>query len=347
MKLNYYWQSWKLTSFLLVSILFPPMVVNAINLNTVNLEKALNGGSLEEVAADDWKLLLGRGDLIGNGAGLGEMQFSHMYHSLPQFITTCLNSRSCLVNESHRGVLLQISKIARKNRDLKTKLIFLSSKEYPNFFRSENDPETRIAKTGFRPDIPVFINIDQIYEGDGSVAVSSLEMMSILLHEVGHQTGERSHSYLNDIAVRVQKFLNFNYMSIDQNIGDIEVKAEVFNFPSLNATAKLFLVLGSESLPLSRALFDRINCRVGRQPIGYQIVNLHWEARAHRQGDRIVASLGGWLDISCIDRSSDTIWDESRSVLIKFSFAENPDSVANDHPERVPVVTYEILVRKW
>lgn len=314
--------SWRWNYAVLVSILMlSTMFVTSEHAQATTVEEILDGADLND-AEIDWEVLLGRGDIIGNGAGLGEMQFQYMYHSIPQFIRACIRSNMCPINEVHRSILMRIQVILNRNRDLSTKLIFLSSKDHPNFFKSEDDPELRIAKTGFRPDIPIFIDIEQVYEEDGDLALGSLEVLSILVHEVGHQTGERRHSYLDDLATRLRRFVEIDFKSIHQSFEGREYRAETFNFQNPDTNAKLFVVLGTETLSLDKEIAGLVRCEIGRRPVGFRIGNLHWHDRAQRERERVTVKVKAWLEVACMDQSA-AIWMESSNLFVHASYAPN------------------------
>mgnify|MGYP005637763539 CR=1 FL=1 len=54
---------------------------------------------------------LGSGDIVGNGSGKAAADFNYTYKKLHKFISDCISTYSCMVNDRQRSVLNKIIRI--------------------------------------------------------------------------------------------------------------------------------------------------------------------------------------------------------------------------------------------
>ena len=94
-----------------------------------------------------------------------------------------------------------------------TLFTFDSESAHPGFFQL--DGAVRVAKTGSSVGDTIFINRDLIYTlRDGQwAAMTILECVPLLIHELGHHHGNHSHEFLDLLGVKVQALLGHNIIT--------------------------------------------------------------------------------------------------------------------------------------
>lgn len=262
---------------------------------------------------------LSGGDIIGNGGGLVEQEFRFSYLRLPRLIDTCLRTFSCPFGDDEMEVLRKISNVAKKYAQEKDRLIFLAESEYPGFFRDSEDSQIRIAKTAFIPGAPIFINLDMVYfENQPRIEYSS--MISLLIHEIGHQIGIKSHSLLDDIGARFKEYLTrdtyVSKMEVDGSLAHVRI----FNLEKNQQFAEVFFSYKGVISPLTSKIRDLVVCqRKGSVLLGYELSNPHWLRMNSIRGVRKV-KYRAWLKASCMDVATSAIWNEDKDLKIDFTF---------------------------
>ncbi len=262
---------------------------------------------------------LSGGDIIGNGGGLVEQEFRFAYRRLPRIIATCEESQFCPFTGVERESLIRIKDVASKFLNMKDRLIFLSESKYPGFFRDSRDAEVRIAKTAFIPGAPIFVNLDLLYiENKPSIEFST--MISLLVHELGHQIGIKSHSELDDMGAKLR-----DYLTQDTRLTSFEVhgglaQVRVFNLQKIDFNAEVFFSYRGTVIPLTSRIRDELSCkRKKSMAIGFELTNSHWD---RFRSDRGVSILGynAWIKVRCLELSTSAIWTEDKDLHLDFHF---------------------------
>jgi hypothetical protein len=178
-----------------------------------------------------------------------------------------------------QGLLLEkIKSIALKNREKKNKFKFLSEKQNPREFKTGIYEDHRLAKTDFSPDAEIVVNTDLLYfENTLKPALAIPEIAAVLVHEIGHQSGERSHSYLDTLGASLRFFLNrvssvFLYETRDAK-ERMNVRVTSQAIPTL--TAYLFFHWeGHSSLDMTSDLSKALICQGKSESLaGFELFN--------------------------------------------------------------------------
>ncbi len=256
---------------------------------------------------------LAGGDIIGNGGGLVEQEFRYAYRRLSKIISSCSASALCPFAGRELEVLKKIGVVSHKYIAKKDRLIFLSSVDYPGFFEDTEDAQVRVAKTAFIEGAPIFINLDMIYAGNGA-AFDFPTMISILVHEIGHQIGIKSHSTLDDMGAKLRDYITQDkHTSTFRHEKGVAV-VQVYNLKKVDHFAEVFFSYNGDITPLTSKIRSRLKCdRENSTLIGFEISNAHWE---RLRGDRgiFVLEYKSWIKIHCLDLSTSAIWDEDRDL---------------------------------
>lgn len=153
------------------------------------------------------------------------------------------------VSKEERVILKEIAKVARSGRDNRDVLIFLSGKRYPGFFQDVSDPQVRVAKTIFEPAAPIFINLDQVYDSSTSQpSVDYPSSLAILIHELGHQVGVRSHSSLDDLGSKFRSYISSDSDEVSRIVGEDHLTLSVLNLQLPRQRALMTLSFGDKLL---------------------------------------------------------------------------------------------------
>lgn len=260
-----------------------------------------------------WEYLLG-GDIIGNGGGLSEIRLHQIYQRLPRLLNSCLRSNQCPLTDREREWLATIVNVAKANRDLPYKLIFVSGQEFPHFFATKPDGAPRTARTGFKPLLPVFVNRDHLYD-QGRPSQQTGELMALLIHELGHQAGFRGHTELDHLGSYVADYVMNGNLVANRSVAGKQLEWQVMNYNQGTQWPEMWWAWGEQSYSLTSGLRRHSKCsNSDLYPIGAEVTNLHWvrDPGTHK-GES--ARMGAWLKLYCED-SSTMIWEEHYDLQI-------------------------------
>lgn len=256
----------------------------------------------------------GGGDIIGNGGGLAEQNFTYALTQLADFIQETL--KAGLVTGEAADHLKLISKAARLEAMKADKLIFLSGKNNPGFFDAENDPEVRLAKTGLTQNAPIFVNLDLLYRKTGDV-VEMLPipvMVASLVHELGHNIGLLDHAYLDFLGARVRQMVEREYHRTHRQLTEstriemVSINLGAYSMPRLSLT------VGDKLVSFEHELYPVLKCRNGSLPKAARLSNQHWE-RPVEFSKNWVAPFRAWASLTCLNSRGQAVLEERDLVF--------------------------------
>lgn len=161
------------------------------------LTKKDTNNAFHELVTDHWEMLRSTGAYQNNTSLRGGYFF---YASkIKSIIDLCLVSQRCAGQTDYREALLAIQKNLIQHPYVE--LLFINSSYSEIFFSDFEGEVERLAKTGFSPDFPILIN-EKIVSDSVDFTVS----ISLLVHELGHQAGMSSHSFLDKLGAEVRRF---------------------------------------------------------------------------------------------------------------------------------------------
>lgn len=276
--------------------------------------------------SDDLQRRLSGGDIIGNGGGIAEQDFRFAFRRVSTVIGACLESPFCPISDTEIALLSKIKKISETNSTNKDRLIFLSESEYPGFFRDSNDSQIRIAKTASLLGAPIFVNLDMLY-GSGQSILSFPAIISVLVHELGHQAKVKSHSVLDELGTRLREFLLKDTSSIEQMVVTETLKVSYYNLQEANRFSEMMFHYKKELYSLKDELIRETTCdEEGAVAIGFKISNLHWTRRIDLTRGLFQVPLKAWLKIYCLDLSSSAIWVKDTDLKVELLFKSKQGS---------------------
>lgn len=240
----------------------------------------------------------GSGDIVGNGGGIIEGTLQSLTKNLPNYIQQTILYADF---DYPRDVALALMKInnSLKNRKTPLTLEFLSGEEAKSFFFDEHDQEIRAAKTGFSDRYPIFINLDLLY----SKNISTKALLTLLVHEVGHQVGYKSHSFLDILGSEVSRAIDLQMKSLDELYFDgSELYVNYLNYDMNGSKATLSLQFRDQMSHISGWDFEYFRVLCGQYfPIGFRYRNISWENYVDLMNNKKLeeASLKGILEVNC------------------------------------------------
>ncbi len=259
----------------------------------------------------------GGGTVVGNGAGVVESNFQYAYHALTKIINNCLLIEYCHLQPEEREIALNIMLIAKNNATKKDRLVFVSEKARPGFFTTGDSETNRIAKTILQPDSPIFINSDMLYKKDGVPAINFSNIIALLIHEIGHQSGITSHSVLDIIGAKIADFsenrTSHSVFKAEDENGKTSITYSVtsFDFP-IKRTILIFNWNDKKSVDLSKTLTGSTNCTYDSERLdGVQVTNGHF---SFDQKNNL--TFKAWVKISCFESFSETIFVYQKNLTI-------------------------------
>lgn len=307
--------------------------MNSIENNQIGLEfdeRTLD--SLRNMGLDEEFIRrLGSGDIAGNGGGRLEADFHYAYTLVPKLIKDCVDSPVCPLMPDERKILNDIWVLTVVNSVKKHNFIFLNGSEAGDLFFDQDDQQVRVAVTGFERYAPIFINLDMMY-ADNDVLNHLGRVIQIILHEVGHQTGVKSHSVLDSLGGKLRNFFARESVKVQNNVGgtNIEVINTNFKSPYLNSVTTIkWEQWTSRNHPIMIDLTEEFkkvaSCEgAGRKLNSYKVSNLHW-GRIQAQGSNYILPLKGWIDFKCEDVNTVHWTEEADFVInIKLEYVQLP-----------------------
>lgn len=244
------------------------------------------------------------GDVVGNGGGIIETKMHFYINSMEMILANVLKQ---VTNSHSEGTVEAIGRILKmlKSKSGKTELIFISGEVTKRFFKEENDLEIRVAKTGFTSNYPIYLNVDLLYQNSKNTDAS---LLGILVHELGHQAGYRSHSALDQVAAVVEYYYKNNQDQLSEIlVSEQKLNVSYLNFDSIVADSRLYVEYGFEVAYVERFDYLELKKFCGyRIPGGYRYLNLHWKNfdtktyEKQPQHQKYSNEILGTLEIKCL-----------------------------------------------
>lgn len=191
-----------------------------------------------------------RGDEVGNGSGLYENRTSYVFNSLDQFISQALiyGELNSFDTDFLQNIIVNFKAISKE-----TKITF--KKEDESFLI---DGEYRIAMTGEDLSSKIIFNIDKLYLIPPIELTQTL--ISILVHELGHKTGEHNHFYLDYIGGKVADRAIKNSTLYYTDIIEKTEYIEVVSFFDEELSDRILFVSGDRTFDINTLIEEKNFC---------------------------------------------------------------------------------------
>jgi hypothetical protein len=217
----------------------------------------------------------GSGDVVGNGGGIIEGTLQYLLQNLPDYLEQSILYTDFEFPADTATALMDIHR-SIVGRKTPLRLEFVSGPEAQHFFKDEHDQEVRAAKTGFSEMFPIYINIEYLY---AESITSRKALITLLVHEIGHQVGYESHSFLDIVGAEVARVVDRHQSFLDSvYFADGFVDVQYLNYDMNGAKATLFVQFEDQERFISGWDQKAFKTKCGQyHPIGYRYRNLSWE----------------------------------------------------------------------
>ncbi len=264
------------------------------------------------------------GSIIGNGAGLVENNFAYVYSILPNSIEECFAFKNCDLSTSEQSLLKKIQNVLSLNKSLKTNIEFVSEKQNPGFFTTGDNEDHRIAKTCLDNSCPIYVNLDLLYDKDGKPALEIPTIASVLIHELGHQAGEGSHTTLDILGSKLRKAfllkISSNKLLTGTSIGFV---VSIINQKFPFQYSDLFVGFEDQApLNITQELMKEVHCSKTEDALaGFELYNGHFLGSLKSADNSPIINYGLWINLSCFNEEREEITSETWEI--EFSLPKN------------------------
>lgn len=264
--------------------------------------------------------VLAGGSVIGNGAGLVENTFQFAYQNLHGIFSECITQAKCELTEAETLLVKNMRKVIEINRSNENRILFVSEKDQPGFFKTADNEVHRIAKTGLDAAIPIYVNLDLLYLPDGKPAFDYVTIASILVHELGHQTGETNHAKLDIIGSKIKKNIlkKIQNHTIQLSEEQIEVSVISRHFPFRTSDISIsWQNVGS--IAATKQVLEAITCKNPNESLaGIEIQNGHFTFLKKMSPQKTAHfGFGFWAVLTCYSEENESFQQEQKQIEIE------------------------------
>ena len=260
------------------------------------------------------------GDRVWNGGGLAEKNILWALVSLDKYIDNCLNGPYCNLTKKEKTLLKKIKKV------------HLTEPQGPNFikFKSHIKNEEnfdfgegiKLAKTKLKPGSPIFINKDLLYRNiNGNVeAFTVAEAVSLLIHEIGHHTGEKNHTKLDLLGAKVGMVVERFSEKAPFFPTNNKIQVVSFNSDSLTQFPEILIYIDDQIINITEKVKKEIECHddYRSRPEGATFHNIYWKP-FYKRSDSLKFKFQGNLWVFCQNRNG-FIYDKPEGKYLEVSF---------------------------
>jgi hypothetical protein len=228
----------------------------------------------------------GPGDWVGNGASFAENLVLLAFQNLEFYLNACIREESCLneiklLDPNQPDTIQNIFLSLREERKLNPEMIRFA----PMSRLFEIDGEVKVAVTGLHKGDIIYINKDLLYEFDPNnklKTITLLQIVSILIHELGHHQGITNHNYLDRIGAIVANQTRFESQFINLHPKINNLGAQFSSPRSSNISpSKLALIDEEKYLDLTAIINSIAQCpKINSETTYVKVINLwnvYWQ----------------------------------------------------------------------
>lgn len=260
------------------------------------------------------------GSVIGNGAGIVENTFQFAYQNLHSTFSECITQAKCELTETETLLVKNMRKVIEINRSNENRILFVSEKNQPGFFKTADNENHRIAKTGLDAATPIYVNLDLLYSTDGKPAFDYVTITSILVHELGHQTGETSHAKLDIIGSKIKKNILKKIQNHSTVLSEEQIEVSIINrhFPFRTSDISIsWQNVGS--VTATKQALETVMCHNPNNTLaGIEILNGHFTFLKKMTAEKSAHfGFGFWAVLTCYSKESESFQQEQRQVQVE------------------------------
>ncbi len=259
--------------------------------------------------------ILSSGDIVGNGGGYAEQNFSYLYDKLGEIYSYCLIASECSRSQASKNILLAIQKawVMRKSGEYSHR--FLARQVFNSFFPDA----VSLFSTGYYFNSMVYFDEAGLY--DERIVDDYHKIVTLWTLVLAKQAGIKDGYLLRKMAKRIPEYYfriknELRFKFADNQISIWQMKPEfVKNAPSFG----LLLNINGRFI---NVLFD-YSCRKGTPLTQFTFSDLAWNNPVW--GDEYVSiELVGNASVVCSQPNSGSL--ERTRFVTSFGFKVQPDS---------------------
>lgn len=260
------------------------------------------------------------GSVIGNGAGLVENMFQFAYQNLHGTFSECIAQAKCELTEAETLLVKNMRKVIELNRSNENRILFVSEKDQPDFFKTADSENHRIAKTGLNSATPIFVNLDLLYTPDGKPAFDYATITSILVHELGHQAGETNHAKLDIIGSKIKKNIHKKVQSHAVQLSEEQIEVSIINRHFPFRTSDITIAWQNVgSIAATKQVLATMTCKNPDDSLaGIEILNGHYTFLKKMTPQKSAHfGFGFWATLTCYSELSESFHQEQKQIEIE------------------------------
>lgn len=260
------------------------------------------------------------GSVIGNGAGIVENSFQFAYQNLHATFSECITQAKCELTEAETELVRKMRKVIDINRSNENRILFVTEKDLPGFFNTGDNESHRIAKTGLDATSPIYVNLDLVYSPGGTPAFDYATITSILVHELGHQTGETNHAKLDIVGSKIKKNILKKVQDHRAELSYEEIEVSIVNrsFPFRASDITISWQNVGSTVVTGKAL-ELVKCKNPEDTLaGIEIQNGHFKSLTKAtEATPARFNFGFWAMLTCYSKVREVFLPEQRQVQIE------------------------------
>ena len=262
----------------------------------------------------------GTGDVVGNGGGILESHAHYYYQTIERHILSSFSQTTIDFSYFERNILQKI--LYSLPLMANDKLRFLSGDDaLALFLVAGSDKAPRVAKTGFSPSYPIYINIERLYE---KIESTPKFLLGLLIHELGHQVGIADHGVLDSLASKVVQVSELNKEEIKSRLALGDLTITIHNHFYQSSPSDIFFSYASLEMETLKWDMDSLRKVCGTGYVYSAIVsNLHWSNRKVDLMNGAYLEAKGWLDIECMSSLTGMITQRKRNLEVSIELIDN------------------------
>lgn len=239
---------------------------------------------------DSWRI-----DLYEQGLYSAKVKLQHLYDNLEFYIDIALDSND--ISNEEKLLLTKIKQNMPSEKENKNQLQYAYGSSRKDLFYI--DGLVKAAATGSEVGSFIYFNLESIEFFNNRKERDSInyaDLLTLLIHELGHHIGSFKHEYLDAIGFKVAQIVeNNSFRFYHRFLGDLTVynQPPFFsyhlykkNLPFPYRTNSSLLIFGDDRnlFSLTPWIDNKLKCQNGNSPNGYEIKNIE----AHPQDGFIV-----------------------------------------------------------
>lgn len=248
------------------------------------------GQRIFESAQQHLERILSSGDIVGNGGGYAEQNFSYIYNKLGEIYSYCLIAPECNVSKRSDITLKSLQKVWSMRQSSQYSYRFLAQTVFDSFF-----PEVRgFAQTGYYYNSMVYFNETALY--DGQVIDDYQKITKIWTSVLAKQAGIKDSFSLRRLAKRISEY----YFHIKNELkfkiagNQISIWQRDSDYVSTAPRSGLLLNINGRFIDV---LFD-YKCRKGTAISAVDFADLAWNNPIYSEKSVSIELLGS-ASITC------------------------------------------------